>query len=214
MKTAVASVVAATVASACCIGPVVFVLLGVGTFGASLAALETYRSIFIAITTVLLGMAFYAAYRPVEDCGVCLPPTRRRARIAVWIAAMCVSVLVAFPYYVGFLFYRKLALRMVLVLVGLLASGIVSRAAQAPATNSKPATKVCTLKVTGMTCAGCEAAVKIAAKKIDGVTNVTISYAKAAAQVTYDPAKTTPDAIAKVIREKTGYKAEAPHPST
>jgi hypothetical protein len=40
MKAAAASVVAAVVASACCIGPVVLVLLGAGAFGASLASLR------------------------------------------------------------------------------------------------------------------------------------------------------------------------------
>ena len=40
MKTALASVLAAGVASACCIGPVAFMLLGGGAFGASLSALE------------------------------------------------------------------------------------------------------------------------------------------------------------------------------
>lgn len=104
MKTAMASVFAATAASACCIGPVVLVLLGVGTFGGSLASLEPYRPGFIAVTTALLGVAFYTAYRPVDDCGVCEPASRRNARIAVWIAVVCVGVLVAFPYYVGFLF--------------------------------------------------------------------------------------------------------------
>lgn len=104
-------------------------------------------------------------------------------------------------------------MKMLVLVVGLLAVGVVSDAAQAPPTATKAVTKVCTLKVTGMTCAGCEAAVKIAAKKVDGVSDVTVSYDKAAAQVTYDPAKTTPEAIAKVIREKTGYKAEAPRPS-
>lgn len=103
-------------------------------------------------------------------------------------------------------------MRMVAVLLGLLAGGIVAStdAGQAPTAQSKPATKVCTLKVTGMTCAGCEVAVKIAAKKIDGVTDVTVSYDRAAADVTYNPAKTTPQAIAKIITEKTGFKATAP----
>ena len=72
----------------------------------------------------------------------------------------------------------------------------------------QPATKVCTLKVSGMTCAGCEAAVRMAARSIDGVKDVKASYAKHNAEVTYDPAKTTPDAIAKVITEKSGFKAE------
>ena len=72
----------------------------------------------------------------------------------------------------------------------------------------QPATKVCTLKVSRMTCAGCEAAVRIAARSIDGVKDVKASYAKRKAEVTYDPSKTTPEAIAKVITEKSGFKAE------
>ena len=77
---------------------------------------------------------------------------------------------------------------------------------QAPAAQSKSGTKVCKLTVTGMTCAGCEAAVRIAAKAIDGVTSVAVSYERGTAEVTYDPAKTTPAAIATVIADKTGYK--------
>ena len=68
-------------------------------------------------------------------------------------------------------------------------------------------TKVCTVKVAGMTCAGCTTAVKLAAKKIDGVKDATVSYEKGTAEVTYDPAKTNPDAIAKVVTEKSGFKA-------
>lgn len=99
----------------------------------------------------------------------------------------------------------------ILVLVVVLStSGAVPLFAQTPSTATQAAPKVCTLKVTGMTCAGCEAAVKIAVKRIVGVSAVTVSYDKALAQVTYDPAKTTPEAIAKIIKEKTGYKAEVP----
>jgi len=69
------------------------------------------------------------------------------------------------------------------------------------------AVKVCTLKVAGMTCAGCEAAVRSAAKTVDGVNDVKASYDKKSADVTYDPSRTTPDAIAKVITERSGFKA-------
>lgn len=102
MRAAAASVIAAGVASACCLGPVVLVLLGVGAFGASLAALEPYRPVLLAITMALLGVAFYSAYRPAG--GVCTQASRRRARISVWLAALLVVVLVTFPYYVEFLF--------------------------------------------------------------------------------------------------------------
>ena len=82
---------------------------------------------------------------------------------------------------------------------------------QAPA---KPVTETCTLKVSGMTCAGCEAAVRIAARSVEGVAEVKVSYAKGNAEVTFDPSKTTPDAIAKVITDKSGFKAEPVKPVT
>ena len=98
----------------------------------------------------------------------------------------------------------------VLLLVAAIALGGIAPAMATRATQAKPAeaTKVCTLKVTGMTCSGCEAAVKLAAKQIDGVKDAKASYAKGTAEVTYDPAKTRPDAIAKAIAQKTGYKTE------
>ena len=98
------------------------------------------------------------------------------------------------------------------LVIGLLTVSLAGASieAQAPTAQSQPATKVCTLKVAGMTCAGCEAAVKIAAKSVTGVTDVKASYDKANADVTYDPSKTTPEAIAKVITSKTGFKAEVP----
>ena len=105
MRTAAASVVAAIAASACCIVPVVFVMLGAGAFGASLASLERYRPIFLAMTAALLGVAVYSAYRPMDACDAgCSPIARRRARITVWLASVLVVALVSFPYYVTFLF--------------------------------------------------------------------------------------------------------------
>ena len=105
MKTALASVVAAGVASACCIGPVAFVLLGAGTFGASLAALEPYRPVLLTSTALLLGGGFYVAYRPTSsDCDTCSPASRTRTRIAIWLAAALATALVTFPYYVDYLF--------------------------------------------------------------------------------------------------------------
>lgn len=75
-------------------------------------------------------------------------------------------------------------------------------------------TQVATLKMTGMFCGGCEAAVRHAAREVEGVTAVQASADKGIAEVTYDPAKTTPAAIAKVITERSGFKAEAPIAAT
>lgn len=104
MKTAVIAVLAAAVASACCIGPVVFVILGAGAFGASLAVLEPYRPMLLGLTGVLLGVAFYVAYGRASACDACSSMSRRRTRIAVWVAAALVAALVTFPNYVSYLF--------------------------------------------------------------------------------------------------------------
>lgn len=103
-------------------------------------------------------------------------------------------------------------MRKILVLAAavLIVGGATATAVRTQGTQTKPAEamKICTIKVTGMTCSGCEAAVKIAAKRIDGVKDAKASYAKGTAEVTYDSARTSPDAIAKTIAEKTGYKTE------
>jgi mercuric ion transport protein len=104
MKTALVSVLAAAAASACCIGPVALVLMGAGTFGASLSALESYRPVLLGVTALLLGGSFYVAYRPTSDCDTCSPASRRRTRVAVWFAAVLAVALVTFPYYVAYLF--------------------------------------------------------------------------------------------------------------
>jgi copper chaperone CopZ len=96
-----------------------------------------------------------------------------------------------------------------IAIVLVLSAPTVARAAASDDQQTeKAATQTCTLKVSGMTCAGCEAAVRLAARSVDGVKQVKVSYEKGNAELTYDPAKTTPDAIAKVITEKSGFKAE------
>lgn len=52
-----------------------------------------------------------------------------------------------------------------------------------------------TLKVTGMTCGGCENAVKRALGRLDGVGDVTASHAEERVTVAFDPAKISSDVI-------------------
>jgi mercuric ion transport protein len=107
MKAALGGVGAALIASACCIGPVAFSLIGAGALGASAVALEPYRPWFIGATVLLVGVAFYSAYRPLPAAacadGRCAPPSRRVARVLAWLAAVIAVVLIAFPYYIGWL---------------------------------------------------------------------------------------------------------------
>ena len=87
---------AAILASACCLGPLVLVTLGFsGAWIGNLTALEPYRPLFIGVALVAMGFAWRRIYRPAQQCKpgeVCAipevpsspcparPPSRRRRR--------------------------------------------------------------------------------------------------------------------------------------
>lgn len=64
-----------------------------------------------------------------------------------------------------------------------------------------------TLRVTGMTCGGCENAVKRAVGRLEGVLDVTASHQESRVAVTFDPGTASVDAIKQRIRAA-GYSVE------
>ncbi|MGE3275561.1 MAG: heavy-metal-associated domain-containing protein [Vicinamibacterales bacterium] len=64
-----------------------------------------------------------------------------------------------------------------------------------------------TLTVTGMTCGGCENAVKRALSMMDGVDHVTASHGENRVELDYDPAKVQVPAIRQKI-EALGYQVQ------
>jgi mercuric ion transport protein len=89
----IAGILSAIGASICCIGPLALLALGVsGAWIGSLTALAPYRPIFIALTLLFLGSAFYRLYleRPVCSPGsACANPrTLKRQRLGFWIVAI------------------------------------------------------------------------------------------------------------------------------
>jgi mercuric ion transport protein len=100
---------AAVLASACCLGPLVLVSIGLGgAWVSSLQALEPFRPIFIGVAVVALFFAYRRIFRPVAECKlgeVCaLPETRRAHKVVFWSVALLVLLAVTFPYYIP-LFY-------------------------------------------------------------------------------------------------------------
>jgi len=63
-----------------------------------------------------------------------------------------------------------------------------------------------TLEVKGMTCGHCVAAVKRALSGLPGVGEVEVTLDPPRAKVSYDPAKTTPESMAKAV-EGEGYSS-------
>ncbi len=99
------AVAAAIGASLCCVLPVVVAFAGVGSAALG-AAFEPFRPYLTALTVLLLGFAFYQAYRPQEtECArgeVCaVPENLRGQRILLWVATAAALALLTFPYYIG-----------------------------------------------------------------------------------------------------------------
>ena len=94
---------AAILASTCCLGPLVLVLLGFsGAWIGNLTILEPYRPIFIAVAVGLLFFAYRRIFRPVAACRpgeLCaIPQVRTTYKIIFWVVAALVLVALAFPY--------------------------------------------------------------------------------------------------------------------
>lgn len=107
--TLAAGVLAALGASACCAGPLILLLLGVGGGWAShLIAFEPYSPYLTGLTVLFLGAAFYNLYlrrracAPGESCAT--DRVIRNQRIMFWLVALPVVVLLTFPRYAP-LFY-------------------------------------------------------------------------------------------------------------
>ena len=94
------------------------------------------------------------------------------------------------------------AIALVLVLATLYLAGVRVTLAS----GGDKSTVTSTFAVEGMTCGGCEAAIEIKLRKIDGVGSAEASHEKDSAVVRYDPTKVTPDRIVSAI-EDLGYKA-------
>src|SRR5437870_1500218 len=101
-------------------------------------------------------------------------------------------------------------MRTLLALTGLLGMFGIGAAANQTTDKKAEAGQVCVLKVSGMICGTCAATVEKTVKKIDGVKSAKVSQPKGTAEISYDPAKTTPEAIAKIISDRTNFKAEVP----
>jgi len=116
------AVAAAFAASACCIGPLIFALAGIGGAGA-LVALEPYRPVFTALTAGLLGAGWYLTYRETkpakalptgpnllkttatpDDCGCEMPKANRAGKRLLWVATAIAAFALGFPYLTPYLF--------------------------------------------------------------------------------------------------------------
>ncbi|MDL1893573.1 hypothetical protein FBQ87_11900 [Sphingobacteriales bacterium CHB3] len=181
--TAVGSVLAAIVASLCCIGPVVVALIGVGSIGA-FTAFEAFRPYLIGLTTIFLGFAFYLTYRKREvmcEDGSCkIESAGKWNKISVWLATVVAALALAFPYF---------------------------NIASTQITNDTvvPEARI-VLQIDGMDCRACAAGLQATLARLEGVHKATVDYEKSQGVIEYNPATVQPGDFINQIDEA-GFKA-------
>lgn len=95
--------IAALLAGACCVAPLVLVSVGLGgAWLANFQLLEPYRPVFIGIALAALGFAGWRIYRPVAECrpgeACAVPRVRRGYRIGFWTVAALLLAMLGLPY--------------------------------------------------------------------------------------------------------------------
>lgn len=143
--------VGGVVASICCIGPIV--LAGAGTAGL-FAGFWEYRPYVIPAALILLGLAFYFAYRKREvECedGTCkIERTGKWNKFGVWVVAVVVAFMIAFPYL-----------------------GLGPAAAFDETVN--PTTEV-VVEIEGLYCVSCAANIERSVSGVNGIREVEVKY--------------------------------------
>jgi copper chaperone CopZ len=71
-----------------------------------------------------------------------------------------------------------------------------------------PETRVVTFRISGMLTASCPVLVESAVSRIDGVEHVRASFERRNAVVRYIAGRTSPDAIRRIIEDRTGFRAQ------
>ena len=99
----VAGGLAAVLASTCCLGPLVLVMLGFsGAWIGNLTVLEPYRPVFIGVALVALFFAYRRIFRSAQVCrlgDVCaLPQVKATYKMIFWGVSALVVIALAFPY--------------------------------------------------------------------------------------------------------------------
>src|ERR1700730_8026861 len=190
------AVSAGLLASLCCIGPLMFVLFGVGAFGAA-SYFDKARPFLMGGSILLLAVAFYWVYfkrqkvscEPGEVCAV--KSVSRASRIGLWIASLLVLTFSALPYFAGPLAAKIDEKRIVSEQSNNEECCVAQISGDATTITPAAGMDVATFKVEGMTCMSCETTIKLALKRTRGVRSAVVSYDRGEAVVEYDPQKTT-----------------------
>ncbi len=99
----IGAIMAAIGASACCVGPLLLLSLGIGgAWMSTLTSMTAVRPFFFVLTLLFIWLGFVKLYLSDEDCteaDACVSPkVRRNQRIIFWIGTIAILLLLSFPW--------------------------------------------------------------------------------------------------------------------
>lgn len=172
--------------SLCCIVPVLTIVGGIGGLASSFSWVEPLRPYLIAATVLILGFAFYRAYKPQkqDECG-CAPEKKKfmESKKFLWGITIVSALLISFPYY----------------------SHIFLPSTKQNLSYAPENVRKKTFSIHGMTCEACEKHVNHSFLSQDGVLKVNSNYKKGLACVTFDVTKVSVKKLALTSEKITGY---------
>lgn len=187
-KLAVTSILTAITASLCCITPVLALIAGTSGVASTFSWIEPFRPYLIGLTILVLLFAWYQKLKPEKEidceCETDKKPKFIQSKTFLGVVTVFAIVMLAFPYYSS-MFYPNSEKQIVVV--------------------DKSNIKTTEYKISGMTCASCEAHVNHEVNKLNGIVNSKTSYENGNAIIEFDETKTNELEIEKAINA-TGYK--------
>ena len=189
------AIVTALLASLCCITPVLAIFGGLSGIASTFSFLEPLRPYFIVFTAIILGYAFYNAYKPkkkneiecaCDDENVETKKSFINSKSFLWIVTVIAVVLITFPYY---------------------SQAFFPESQSELSANSNHIIKA-KLEIEGMTCTSCEQSVDYALKSEKGVLSAESSYKTGIAFVQFDDTKVQPEQLKKAVENKVSYKVK------
>ncbi|HSH00768.1 MAG TPA: cation transporter [candidate division Zixibacteria bacterium] len=192
MSTRSLAIVSVVAASSCCVVPLILLgltLLGVGVagLGAVSSVIGSLKWYLLTFATISLGLSYLSYFRNRRKCqsaGCSSPVSEKISRVVLIISTVSVA---------GFSVWSLAPLR----------ADSESAAATVVRGGSRA---VAIFDVEGMTCTGCEFAVREAVVALNGADSATVSYAENRAVIWYDDRKLDDETIRAGIGS-VGYHA-------
>lgn len=178
----------ALTSSLCCIVPILAIISGTGSAVTALSWAAPLRPYLLVTTILVLGLAFYQAYRPQpkDECGCEQKKSLFQSKSFLWLVAGVSVLLSAFPYYAKFIQPPPIGQQTII--------------------KDSYNIQQTVLHIEGMSCEACEGHVNSALQKRRGVLQVNTSYAKSIATIKFDTTQISQQQLAATIEKETGYK--------